>query len=124
VLLVLQAGAIGKGGELFILDMGEQLKIADLAKDLVSLSGLELGKDIAIEYTGLRPGEKIKEELLLDKEKDKVTKCEKIYISQADNFDLAVLRKEMRELEQYVNAMSREKVIKKMKEIAFAIKEG
>lgn len=124
VLLVLQAGAIGKGGELFILDMGEQLKIADLARDLVSLSGLELGKDIAIEYTGLRPGEKIKEELLLDKEKDKVTKCEKIYISQADNFDLTVLRKEMRELEQYVNAMSREKVIKKMKEIAFATKEG
>ena len=124
VLLVLQAGAIGKGGELFILDMGEQLKIVDLAKDLVALSGLELGKDISIEYTGLRPGEKIKEELLLDKEKDKVTKYEKIYISQADNFDLAVLRKEMRELEQYVNTMNREKVIKKMKEIAFAIKEG
>ncbi|MCX5705947.1 MAG: nucleoside-diphosphate sugar epimerase/dehydratase [Candidatus Omnitrophica bacterium] len=124
VLLVLQAGAIGKGGELFILDMGEQLKIADLAKDLVALSGLELGKDIFVEYTGLRPGEKIREELLLDKEKDRVTKYEKIYISQADNFDLVVLGKEIRELEQYVNTMSREKVIKKMKEIAFAIKEG
>ncbi len=117
VLLVLQAGAIGAGGEIFILDMGEQIKILDLARDLVSLSGLELGKDIGLEYIGLRPGEKIREELLLDKEKNKVTKHDKIYISQADEFDVVALRKQMKELEGYVNSTDEEKVVKKMKEI-------
>ncbi len=117
VLLVLQAGAIGTGGEIFILDMGEQIKIVDLARDLVALSGLELGKDILIEYIGLRPGEKIKEELLLDKDKDKITKHDKIYISQADDFDVVALRKQMKALEGYVNSMDKERVVKKMKEI-------
>ena len=117
VLLVLQAGAIGVGGEIFILDMGEQIKILDLARDLVSLSGLELGKDIGLEYIGLRPGEKIREELLLDKEKDKVTKHDKIYISQADDLDVVALRKQMKELEGYVNSADEERVVKKMKEI-------
>ncbi|OIO34508.1 MAG: hypothetical protein AUJ70_00910 [Candidatus Omnitrophica bacterium CG1_02_40_15] len=117
VLLVLQAGAIGVGGEIFILDMGEQIKILDLARDLVSLSGLELGKDIGLEYIGLRPGEKIREEMLLDKEKDKVTKHNKIYISQADELDVVTLRKQMKELEGYVNSTDKEKVVKKMKEI-------
>jgi FlaA1/EpsC-like NDP-sugar epimerase len=115
VLLVLQAGAIGNGGEIFILDMGEQIKIIDLARDLVALSGFELGKDILVEYVGLRPGEKIKEELLLDKDKDKTTKHDKIYISQADGFDLVSLRKQMKELEGYVNSMDKEKIVKKMK---------
>jgi FlaA1/EpsC-like NDP-sugar epimerase len=117
VLLVLQAGAIGHGGEIFILDMGEQIKIVDLARDLVALSGLELEKDIFIEYIGLRPGEKIREELLLDKDKDKITKHDKIYISQADDFDIAYLRKQIKELEGYVNVMDGGKVIQKMKEI-------
>ncbi len=117
VLLVLQAGAIGVGGEIFILDMGEQIKIIDLAGDLVALSGLELGKDILVEYVGLRPGEKIREELLLDKEKDKTTKHDKIYISQADDFDIVSLRKQMKELEGYVNLSDKGKVVKKMKEI-------
>jgi len=117
VLLVLQAGAIGEGGEIFILDMGEQIKIIDLVRDLVSLSGLELGKDIGIEYIGLRPGEKIKEELLLDKEKDRVTKHDKIYISQADKLDVVALRKQMKELERYVNSTDDEKTVEKMKEI-------
>ncbi len=116
-LLVLQAGAIGAGGEIFILDMGEQIKIVDLARDLVTLSGLEFGKDILVEYIGLRPGEKIREELLLDKDKDKITKHDKIYISPADDFDLVSLRKKMKELERYVNLMDKEKVLKKMKEI-------
>jgi FlaA1/EpsC-like NDP-sugar epimerase len=97
--------------------MGEQIKIIDLAKDLVALSGLELGKDILVEYVGLRPGEKIKEELLLDKEKDKTTKHDKIYISQADGFDLVSLRKQMKELEGYVNSMDKEKVVKNLKGI-------
>ena len=66
--LVLEAGASGKGGEIFIFDMGESVKIVDLAKKMIKLSGLQLGKDIQISFTGLRPGEKLYEELLANKE--------------------------------------------------------
>jgi FlaA1/EpsC-like NDP-sugar epimerase len=68
VQLVLQAGAIGKGGEVFVLDMGEPVKIVDLAADLVRLSGLEVGSDIEIRFTGTRPGEKLYEELFFNSE--------------------------------------------------------
>jgi len=66
--LVLDAGAMGEGGEIFVFDMGESVRIVDLAKKMIQLSGLELGKDIEIKYTGLRPGEKLFEELLSDEE--------------------------------------------------------
>ena len=66
--LVLEAGFMGKGGEIFVFDMGEPVKIADLANNMILLSGLVPGKDIKIVYTGLRPGEKLYEELLTDKE--------------------------------------------------------
>jgi FlaA1/EpsC-like NDP-sugar epimerase len=68
VQLVLQAGAIGKGGEVFVLDMGEPVRIVDLAADLIRLSGLEVGSDIEIRFTGSRPGEKLYEELFFDSE--------------------------------------------------------
>ena len=68
VMLVLQAGSIGKGGELFLLDMGEPVKIVDLAKNMIRLAGLIPEQDIKIEYIGLRPGEKLYEELLIDGE--------------------------------------------------------
>ncbi len=79
--LVLEAGVMGKGGEIFVFDMGKSVKIVDLAKKMIQLSGLVLGKDIEIEYTGLRPGEKLYEELLNDSESVKSTHHPKIMIA-------------------------------------------
>ncbi len=117
VLLVLQAGALGKGGEIFILDMGEQVKVIDIAKNLIALSGLQLGKDINIQVVGLRPGEKLYEEILLNTEKDSVTKNKKIYVTEPYRLDLNKLRSEIRELEYYVNLMDEKSVKDKIKEI-------
>jgi len=87
VSLVLQAASMEKGGEIFILDMGEPVKILDLAKDLIRLSGLEPDKDIKIEFTGLRPGEKLYEELMLDEEGALETAHKRIYIANPVDID-------------------------------------
>jgi len=80
--LVLQAGAMGEGGEIFVLDMGEPIKILDLAHDLIRRSGLEPGKDIEVQFTGIRPGEKLFEELACDDEQTRPTKHAKIRVWQ------------------------------------------
>ena len=80
--LVLQASAYANGGEIFVLDMGKPVKIDDLAKKMISLSGLKLGEDIDIVYSGLRPGEKLYEELLMDEEGLKKTAHSKIFVGQ------------------------------------------
>lgn len=93
VQLVLQASVIGKGGEIFVLDMGKAVKVVDLAKDIIRLSGYEIEKDIKIIYTGLRPGEKLYEELFISGEIYEKTIHEKILIATnashfiSDNFD-------------------------------------
>lgn len=92
--LVLQAGAIGTGGEIFILDMGEPIKILDLAKKMIELSERN---DIKIEFTGLRPGEKLYEELLLD-ESDAQTQYESITVAKPTPYDLKQLNKDIQEL--------------------------
>ncbi len=122
VSLVLQAASMGKGGEIFILDMGEQLKILDLAKNLITLSGLKIDEDIEIKFTGLRPGEKMYEEMLIDMEHDKATKHDKIYIAQPSDFDPDKLRRDVRTLERLSAEMNKEKMIEKIKEIVPAYK--
>ncbi len=100
VQLVIQAGSLGRQGETFILDMGDPVKIADLARDLIEQSGLIPGKDIEIEFTGLRPGEKLFEELLLSEESGaRNTKYSKIFVDQAIDYDWAALEKALEALE-------------------------
>jgi FlaA1/EpsC-like NDP-sugar epimerase len=102
--LVLQSFSIGLGGDVFLLDMGEPIKIADLAKNLILLSGLKPEREIKIEFTGLRPGEKLYEELNLHDESLLPTLHAKIKrYSSPSTLDIATLRKQLRELQQIVN---------------------
>jgi FlaA1/EpsC-like NDP-sugar epimerase len=98
--LVIEAGSLGTSGEILVLDMGEPVKILDLAKDLIHLSGLKLGEDIDIEFIGLRPGEKLREELLIDKERAKATRFEKIFVEPPTKIETQQLDAMLQELEQ------------------------
>lgn len=100
VSLVLQAGAYAKGGEIFVLDMGEPVKILDLATNLIKLSGYRVGEDIEIKFTGLRPGEKMYEELLMNEEGLKETANKMIFIGKPIEFDEEQFREQLKELEQ------------------------
>lgn len=101
--LVIQAGAMGRGGEIFVLDMGEPVKIVDLARDMIRLSGLELGKDIDIQYTGLRPGEKMFEELNCDGESHRPTSHPKIRVADSRRASLTLLQDQIRQLQRSVD---------------------
>ena len=119
--LVLQAGAMARGGEVFVLDMGEPVKIVDLAKGLIRLSGLELGKDIDIKYTGLRPGEKMFEELLLSEEGLLKTANKKIFIGRPPVESFERLQ---HHLDQLKCVLSDDKLVReRMKEIVTTYKE-
>lgn len=100
VSLVLQAGAYAQGGEIFILDMGEPVKILDLAENMIRLSGLVPGEDIEIKFTGLRPGEKLYEELLIDDDNKKETANKRIFIGQPIKIDEAEFDEKMKEFEK------------------------
>lgn len=98
--LVIEAGAMADGGEVFVLDMGEPVKIIDLARDLIRLSGFEPGEDIGIEITGLRPGEKLYEELFMEEETLKNTKHHKIFIGEPVHKNVEALREELDSLKK------------------------
>lgn len=115
--LVLQAATMGHGGEIFVFDMGEQVKIADLARKMILLSGFEPDKDIEIKYTGLRPGEKLYEELLSDKEKTDATTHKKIRIASSNPHCSEQLEKDVRLLILAAGRIDVQKTIKLMKAI-------
>ena len=103
VSLVIQAGAMAKGGEIFVLNMGESVKIVDLARNLIHLSGFEPGVDIKIEFSGLRPGEKLYEELLMDEEGLKQTNHNKIFIGKPIDINIEKLEKDLKLLKLAVD---------------------
>ncbi|MCX5784295.1 MAG: nucleoside-diphosphate sugar epimerase/dehydratase [Elusimicrobia bacterium] len=96
--LILQACSMGKGGEIFVLNMGTPVKVVELAKNLIVLNGLEPGKDIEIKYTGLRPGEKLFEELFRPQDVRKDTGHDDIFMAVPEESDMAVLKEQMSEL--------------------------
>lgn len=115
--LVLEASAMGNGGEIFIFDMGTSVKISDLAKKMIQLSGLELGKDIQIIYTGLRPGEKLYEELLANEENTLPTHHAKIMIAKVKEYDFETITYEINDLISLFNAQDNDAIVRKMKDI-------
>lgn len=117
VSLVLQAGAYAKGGEIFILDMGEPVKIDDLAKNLIRLSGYTLGVDMKIKYTGLRPGEKLYEELLMNEEGMQDTDNKLIHIGRPIEFDKEHFYEKLEELKEMAYAEDSADIRKKIMEV-------
>ena len=114
--LVINAGAMGNGGEIFIFDMGKPIRIYDLAVKMIKLSGLTLGKDIQIAFTGLRPGEKLYEELLANKENTIETPNPKIMIAKVRTYQYDEVVKEIDDLIALKNG-DPFAIVRKMKEI-------
>lgn len=115
--LVLQAGTMGKGGEIFIFDMGKPVKILNLAKRMIKLSGFEPYRDIDIKITGLRPGEKLYEELLNDKSTTLPTHHPKIMISKEQAKDFEMVNGKIKQIIKYAARFDDEKVVKELKEL-------
>lgn len=113
--LVLEAGCMGKGGEIFIFDMGKSVKIIDLARKMILLSGLEPGKDIEIAITGLRPGEKLYEELLNNEENTLPTHHPKIMIARVAEYEYEKVAADIAELVSLFNGQNNVEIVSKMK---------
>ncbi|MFT6845580.1 MAG: FlaA1/EpsC-like NDP-sugar epimerase, partial [Flavobacteriales bacterium] len=115
--LVLEAGSMGNGGEIFVFDMGKSVKIYDLAQKMIKLSGLTLGKDIQIIFTGLRPGEKLYEELLTNDENTSATHHPQIMIGKVRIYKLEDTQKHISDLTIMYNTQNNFEIVKKLKEI-------
>lgn len=115
--LVMQAGAIADGGEIFILDMGEPVKILDLAEKLIKLSGYTPYENMEIKFTGLRPGEKLYEELLLDKDNATETQYNKIFIEKPIKYDVEIFNENIKNLEKATHQNEKTVVVEALKKI-------
>ena len=115
--LVLEAGATGIGGEIYVFDMGKPVKIKDLAVSMIRLSGLNEHQDIKIEYTGLRPGEKLYEELLTDNESLKKSHNELIYIAEKELFSLEKIEQIQKLISEADSGKSNDILVQQMKNI-------
>jgi FlaA1/EpsC-like NDP-sugar epimerase len=115
--LVLEASSMGEGGEIFLFDMGKSIKIVDLAKKMIKLSGLTLGKDIQLIYTGLRPGEKLYEELLSNEENTKPTHHPQILIAKTRNYSFSLIQEQIYSLLNLLSLHNNESIILCMKKI-------
>lgn len=116
-LLVMQAGAFGEGGEVFVLDMGKPIMILDLAKEMIRLSGLEPDKDIPIVFIGIRPGEKLFEEILTDEEATKATHHKKIFISKLSKVKEKELKSYLKDIENSINYFDKKKTVMILRKI-------
>ena len=114
VQLVLQAGAMGQGGEVFFLDMGEPIRILDLAQNLIRLSGLEPGCHVSVEVISLRPGERLQEELVQEQEMLLPTAHEKVFMVQNHQFDSEGFRQDLERLRHLVGARDREGAVEQL----------
>ena len=121
--LVLQAGALGNGGEIFVFDMGKSVRIVDLARKMIKLSGYEVGKDIHIVFTGLRPGEKLYEEVLNVKETTLPTVHERIKIAKVREYNYADVKASIERLHQALEMGDNFGVVRQMKYIVPEVKE-
>jgi FlaA1/EpsC-like NDP-sugar epimerase len=117
VSLVIQAAAFGKGGEIFVLDMGEPVRIQDLARDLIRLSGLEPNVDIGIVFTGLKPGEKLSESLFMKQEQPQKTPHPQIRVVHWDGLESAALGGELANLEECIRNDQVSRIKKRLSQI-------
>lgn len=115
--LVMEAATLGRGNEIFVFEMGQPVKIADLARRMIELAGLKVGEDIEIEYTGLRPGEKLYEEVLSTKENTLPTTNEKIHIAKVRQYDYDVVAEQITQLTEYASGVNIAKTVRLMKRI-------
>lgn len=115
--LVMEAATLGNGNEIFVFEMGEPVKIADLASRMIELAGLKVGEDIEIEYTGLRPGEKLYEEVLSTKENTIPTSNEKIHVAKVRQYDYAVVAEQIASLSQLAAEVDIPATVRLMKRI-------
>jgi len=116
-LLVMQAGAMGRGGEVFVLDMGEPIKILDLAKEMIRLSGFEPDKDIPIVFTGVRPGEKLFEEILTAEEGTLATQNQKIFMAKLSEVNENKLNQGLESLREAVKKSNRKEIVNILKQL-------
>jgi FlaA1/EpsC-like NDP-sugar epimerase len=116
-MLVLEAGVMGEGGEIYIFDMGGPVKIVNLARKMIRLAGFIPEVDIKIEYTGLRPGEKLYEELLNHKEKTTATHNPKIMVAKVQEYDFEIASKQIDELIGYSISCKNFLTVSQMKKI-------